>query len=301
MNELNPPGMVQRAERSLDEIAVEIKEHFHQAESHEKEGAAQYRIVGQLLLKAKARIPHGQWLKWVEERCPFGKRHAQRYMELGKSDVTSLLEEQWRIICGNTDTEQGGQAQEGTSGAGNTPPPPPANPPAKLCCRPCRVSGKTVPTPGCKGCEEMNAPPPEPVAEEAADEPPAPNGDPKAGAWTFCKLCNEKGYAKGCLMCRLLNGRDMTPEEQAEHAPDPEAPKPPPSLIKKLEKAYAALWGVYRAIGRQFDLAVGKSVIDPENHPSMKAMIEAHAALKERTKRFIWEHQKKRQQKKQHK
>ncbi|MFN8131162.1 MAG: DUF3102 domain-containing protein [Solirubrobacteraceae bacterium] len=38
--------------------------------------------AGQLLTEAKAQVPHGEWIPWLEENFPAGKRTAQGYMRL---------------------------------------------------------------------------------------------------------------------------------------------------------------------------------------------------------------------------
>jgi hypothetical protein len=45
--------------------------------------AAHYAIeVGELLIEAKATLPHGKWLPWLRENLPFSDRTAQAYMRL---------------------------------------------------------------------------------------------------------------------------------------------------------------------------------------------------------------------------
>src|SRR5215213_9910468 len=39
---------------------------------------------GQLLVEAKAAVPHGQWLDWVAANLTFGARQAQKYARLAK-------------------------------------------------------------------------------------------------------------------------------------------------------------------------------------------------------------------------
>jgi hypothetical protein len=40
------------------------------------------RRCGQLLLRVKDRLPHGQFTPWIERECPFGQRTAQGYMRV---------------------------------------------------------------------------------------------------------------------------------------------------------------------------------------------------------------------------
>jgi hypothetical protein len=37
---------------------------------------------GRLLLEAKAKVAHGQWLPWIEANLSFGVRQAQKYIRL---------------------------------------------------------------------------------------------------------------------------------------------------------------------------------------------------------------------------
>ena len=46
-----------------------------------RSGITQARDCGDVLLKAKAQLPHGDFVAWVENRdCRFSVRQAQRYM-----------------------------------------------------------------------------------------------------------------------------------------------------------------------------------------------------------------------------
>lgn len=137
-DDINPPGIVRRAEASLGELALEIKHLFSAAEDDARQGALKYRRVGELLLAAQGRIPRGQWTAWLEQNVPFSVRHAQRYMSLARRDINVACEDQWRVICGNA-------------------PEPVAQPalPGQRLCRACRVSGR--PKPGCKDCAAVNS------------------------------------------------------------------------------------------------------------------------------------------------
>lgn len=47
------------------------------------------RELGDLLIQAKARASHGEWLPWLEKNCTVGARQAQRYMRIA---------ERWEVI-----------------------------------------------------------------------------------------------------------------------------------------------------------------------------------------------------------
>lgn len=300
----DPPAIHQRGERPIGELLEELKSLHEQGERQGREYIATRHKEGEVLIRLKQRVGHTNWQRWCEEHLPYDIRTARRRMREAekrrqtKTDTVSVLDDDMKAQLQDDEAVAETESSDASipSSVANVPSSP-APWPENNRCRDCRVNSRNDPK--CKACAALNPPSESPpgAAEDAPDPPPAeePAADAEPGEWQFCKTCDEKGYAKGCKLCRLLNGRDMTPDEVAEH--DPDVPKPPPSLIKKLEKAYDSLWGVYRAIGKQFDLPVGKSVIDPETHPSMRAMIEMHAELKQRTKRFIWQHQAKKQHK----
>jgi Protein of unknown function (DUF3102) len=65
---------------STDDLARQIEiEHraFVDAATNAMERAVR---CGQLLLQAKARVDHGDWLDWIDDHLSFGARQAQKYM-----------------------------------------------------------------------------------------------------------------------------------------------------------------------------------------------------------------------------
>lgn len=93
---------------TLAELAAEINADHEAGERASWKGVEQFRLAGKRLLQAKAlskaQHGHGHWLKWVEKNLRFTERQARRYMALAKSDVTSDLEDAWRILCGNDES-----------------------------------------------------------------------------------------------------------------------------------------------------------------------------------------------------
>jgi hypothetical protein len=75
-------GKPHRAVSSLAELAVQINAEHRQVESALRDGVAHAKRAGVLLLEAKARVPHGNWLSWLEQNCKTTSRTAQRYMQL---------------------------------------------------------------------------------------------------------------------------------------------------------------------------------------------------------------------------
>lgn len=70
---------------SLAEIAARIRL-AHQAVATSLKCGIEYAITaGELLIKAKKQIPHGQWLPWLDEHCGVTSRSAQGYMKLARN------------------------------------------------------------------------------------------------------------------------------------------------------------------------------------------------------------------------
>lgn len=70
--------------RSLAEIAAAIDAEHAKAEATFHEGLLHARHAGTLLLEAKSRLSHGDWLSWLKTNCKFSPRTAQRYMQLAE-------------------------------------------------------------------------------------------------------------------------------------------------------------------------------------------------------------------------
>ena len=79
---------------SLDTLAEQIRtEHEHVGTALSQALSHAIR-AGALLLDAKAQLPHGTWLPWLEGNCGLAERTAQAYMRLARNRVA--LEEQTR-------------------------------------------------------------------------------------------------------------------------------------------------------------------------------------------------------------
>lgn len=72
-------------ERTIEAITEEIL-------SRKANAGGEILRIGQCLLEAKAKLSHGEWLPWLEERVEFSARTANRFMKLAQewSDPTSL-------------------------------------------------------------------------------------------------------------------------------------------------------------------------------------------------------------------
>jgi hypothetical protein len=68
----------------LAEIAEKINAEHAQALDHARASITHARNAGVLLLEAKKRWGHGQWLPWLEANVQFSERTAQAYMRVAK-------------------------------------------------------------------------------------------------------------------------------------------------------------------------------------------------------------------------
>jgi hypothetical protein len=68
----------------LTDLARRINEKHNEAEQALKSGFAHAIAAGELLLEAKATVPHGEWLSWLAENCAVAERTAQLYMKVAR-------------------------------------------------------------------------------------------------------------------------------------------------------------------------------------------------------------------------
>jgi ParB family chromosome partitioning protein len=97
------PAIVQPAE-DADELAAAINAEHEAGQEHARRSLEHYRRGGELLLQAKAKCKHGDWLKWLAANVRFDRTLAWRYMEMAKCCRRATFEEEWqdwRRICGN--------------------------------------------------------------------------------------------------------------------------------------------------------------------------------------------------------
>ena len=71
---------------SLTDLAARINDAHHLAMRHAGEAVAQAIACGKMLVEAKAKVPHGQWLPWLRQNVTFGERSAQGYMRLANRE-----------------------------------------------------------------------------------------------------------------------------------------------------------------------------------------------------------------------
>lgn len=75
------------ASNSLPELAARIRAE-HEATADALKSSVEHSIAaGELLIEAKAKVPHGQWLPWLRDNCAISERTAQLYMRLAKNRI----------------------------------------------------------------------------------------------------------------------------------------------------------------------------------------------------------------------
>lgn len=83
------------AVHQLAAISLEIAAEHEKAQASATAAVAHAIRAGELLLRAKEQLPHGQWLPWLSANCSFSERTAQRYIRAAapepKSDNVSYL------------------------------------------------------------------------------------------------------------------------------------------------------------------------------------------------------------------
>jgi hypothetical protein len=69
---------------TLPTLATEINTAHHECEAHARAALESARRCGELLLLARAQVPHGEWLPWLEANCTVSERTAQVYMRIAR-------------------------------------------------------------------------------------------------------------------------------------------------------------------------------------------------------------------------
>src|SRR5262245_50637428 len=74
-----------KGEPTLEKIAAQIRYEHNAATNTAKSALRHAMAAGDLLLKAKAQVPHGEWLGWLSDNCPMiSVRTAQAYMQIAR-------------------------------------------------------------------------------------------------------------------------------------------------------------------------------------------------------------------------
>jgi hypothetical protein len=79
-----PADLATTGAHDLDQLAHEINRQQQLADDHFRTSIDHALRVGQLLLDAKARVPHGEWLTWLAANTSVSDRTARGYMQLAR-------------------------------------------------------------------------------------------------------------------------------------------------------------------------------------------------------------------------
>ena len=69
---------------SLADLAIRINAEHDQMAKAVKRGLSHAIAAGELLIEAKKKVPHGQWLSWLKENCTVPERTASHHMRLAR-------------------------------------------------------------------------------------------------------------------------------------------------------------------------------------------------------------------------
>jgi hypothetical protein len=72
---------------SLVDLAARIKAEHEAVSAALKESVRHAIVAGELLIEAKGKLAHGQWLPWIQDHCTISERTAQLYMRVAKNRV----------------------------------------------------------------------------------------------------------------------------------------------------------------------------------------------------------------------
>jgi hypothetical protein len=75
------------AQSTLATLAAQIREHHQAAGDTLKRAVAHAITAGELLLEAKRKLKHGNWLSWLQENCEIPERTVQAYMRLARLPI----------------------------------------------------------------------------------------------------------------------------------------------------------------------------------------------------------------------
>jgi hypothetical protein len=83
----------------IETIITQINSHHQNAMAQANSAIDSAKAAGELLLKAKAALPHGTFTKWLHDHLNVSERQAQRYMAAAQGKAVPLLG-----LAGKTDT-----------------------------------------------------------------------------------------------------------------------------------------------------------------------------------------------------
>jgi hypothetical protein len=76
------PQATHATDPALSDLPARINEAHVRAIEHAGQALGHAIACGKMLLEAKAKVPHGQWLPWLRDNITFGERSAQGYMRI---------------------------------------------------------------------------------------------------------------------------------------------------------------------------------------------------------------------------
>jgi len=101
-DELFPPAAVKP---DMDWLKSEITKTLKEAYFHSEQSALYFRKVGQLFLRAKEAVGHGNFGDFVRSTFNVSERQVQRWMKLAQTDPSLDQDQQWKIINGHYEEE----------------------------------------------------------------------------------------------------------------------------------------------------------------------------------------------------
>ena len=76
--------LAQPGDNSLPDLAARIRAEHEAVSAHFANALEHAVAAGDLLIEAKARLGHGEWLPWLEANCRVPERTCQHYMRLAR-------------------------------------------------------------------------------------------------------------------------------------------------------------------------------------------------------------------------
>ena len=83
---------IAKSNTGLEELATRIKTAHRAVRDAAKNIVQQAVAAGQALNDAKAKLPHGEWLPWLERHCELSERTAHNYMLLAANRVKFAID-----------------------------------------------------------------------------------------------------------------------------------------------------------------------------------------------------------------
>lgn len=167
MKPIAPPAIVRESPANLEQLAFAITATLEAADRQMGNSLQNFRDAGEALLKAKAAIPFGCWLKWLSDN-KISPRSASRAINAFKSASLADVDSELLALASDNSSEQ---EKTDPSKALTTAP--------ALFCRACRTSGFNK---NCKdkSCQSWKAT--HPKASTAASAASTSTGGPEGGA-----------------------------------------------------------------------------------------------------------------------